>query len=561
MKGKFKIAGLFTLLIFGFFTAQSQSAALPKEIIATHLSENCLFPGETLWLKIYVSNHNDLPGKQISNMAFVEFIDNQNTSIIRKKVVLNDGIGNCSITMLDDLPTGIYQVLVYTNWLKNFGEKSFMKSKVLVFNPQSEVTEDAQTSDFSSTDNIITSDAIQTNKLVYKIREKVIVDFDFDNMDFQSANLSISVKQKEPEQIQTLTAKTEVSFENINPKIIQYPDYKGVLFSGRLLNKLNSEPVREQEIILSFPGDFVEIKYANTNQNGEFRFLLAPKPGNTDLVLYLPNNDCMVKLDDPFVNGLEQKPNNIVPEFNITTIKYLKDRYINYQLQKRFKQTNSIEEIEKPESEYSDFFGEPYQSVRIKDYKALDSISEYFYELIPTAHFSNKKGEQQLYLTNPETNFRLGENPIVFIDGVYYPGLNELASLDHNIVEEINVIPKVYYYRDKTYDGIVSVKTKSNNFDNVKQLVNMVRLIYTVSNSYSRFMVPDLDSSNKLQKHIPDLRLLLHWEENIQYEKENPKEVSFYTSDLLGDFIISVVGLTDNGEVINFKKEIKVVSE
>jgi hypothetical protein len=562
MKGKFKIAGLFILLIFDFFIIKGQNIGLPKEKITTHLSENCLFPGETLWLKIYVSNLDDLPAKQISRLAFVEFVDNQNTTLIRKKVILNEGIGNCSVTIPEDISTGICHVMVYTNWLKNFGEKSYSNSKVLVFNPQSELKETSGNFENISAniDNSMSS-AIQSQKSVYHHRDKVEVDFNFESFDFQRANLSVSVKQKEPEQIKFLTGSIPEAIENSNQEIIYYPDYQGVLFSGRLLNKINSEPVAEKEIILTFPGEFVEIKYAKTNHKGEFRFLLEPKRGMTDLVLYLPNNLSMVKLDDPFVNGLKQFPEQITPEFDIATVNYLKDRYVVYQLRKRFAQKNTQIIDENNEYKDSDFFGEPYQTVKFSDYKTLDSISEYFYELIPTVHFTNKKGINQLYLTNPETNFKLGDNPVVFIDGVYYPGLNELASLDHNQVEEISVVPKNYYYRDKAYNGIVSVKTQNTNFNDVEQLENMVRLIYTISDTYLSFKQPDFVLAKSGQERFPDLRMLLYWEENLKYDKGNPTKIVFYTSDVSGDFVITVTGITDTGIVINQEKEITVIPE
>lgn len=550
--------------MLGIISGWSQNIDVPTEKISAHLSEQCLFPGETLWLTIYVSNEDDLPGKQISNMAFVEFIDRGNTSLIRKKVILENGIGQCGFSIPDSLSTGICQVLVYTNWLKNFGEKSYSKTKVLVFNPNSEIGESTQTSEISSMkSNEVPNNGfeIHTNKTEYSTREKVTLNLDFDTLKFQSANLSISVKQKEPEEIKALTEKMPVLPGNKIHNITYYPDYKGILLSGKILNKTNNLPVPEKEIVMSFPGEAVEIKYANTSQNGEFNFLLEPMKGDLDLVFHLPSNDCMVKLEEPFVNGLNQTPKRVNVKFNETTIKYLQERFVRYQLRKRFGQTNFKNSVNDEEFRYSDFFGEPYQTIKLNDYKKLDSISEYFYELIPTVHFSNKQGKYELYITNPETNFKLGDNPVVFIDGVYYPGLNELASLDHNRVKEINVVPKVYYYRDKTYDGIVSVKTNSSNFNQVKPLENMVRIIYSVTDSYPSFNAQNPDSSVVRQKRIPDLRSLLHWVGNVTYEKGDHKEISFYTSDISGEFVISIVGLTDTGEFIEIEKKINVVSD
>ncbi|HSH19646.1 MAG TPA: hypothetical protein VLA03_04295, partial [Draconibacterium sp.] len=450
MVRKYKITGLIILLMFGFISGWSQNLDVPREKIVTHLSQQCLFPGEHLWLTVYVSNYSDLPGKQISNLAFVEFVDSRNTSLIRKKIMLKNGVGICAFSIPDSLSTGICQVMVYTNWLKNFGESSYSKTKVMVFNPNSPVNEESLTSKIPSIKAKETSNTgfgIQTNKTEYSTREKVILKFDFDTLQFKSANLSISARQKEPLQMRDITRREvdlpDFEIQNIN----HYPDYKGILLSGKILNKINNLPVQDEEIILSFPGEFVEIKYAHSNQNGEFSFLLEPNAGELDLVFNLPSDEHMVKLDEPFVNGFVQIPGQLDLKFTDATIQYLKDRFIKYQLSRRFGYANVENIVIEEKIRQTDFFGEAYQRVVFKDYKKLDSISEYFYELIPTVHFSIRQGEQQLYITNPETNFKLGDNPAVFIDGVYYPGLKELAALDYNLVKEISVVPKVYYYR------------------------------------------------------------------------------------------------------------------
>jgi hypothetical protein len=554
MKRRLQITGLLIALFFAIFSSKGQDTEMPRENIKIHLSEYCLFPGEMLWLSVYVSNEEDLPGKQISNMAFVEFINGQNNSLIRKKLILNKGTGSCSIEIPDTLSTGICHVLVYTKWMKNFGEESFGKSQVLVFNPNSTFNKNkVKTENQSATNSVSGPQGIALNKTVFQTREKVNFEIDLKDFDFQTAKFSVSVRQKEPAQILSLTGSFHAKNTNPSAEIRFLPDYKGVLFTGRLVNKTNTVSVADKEIAMTFPGESVEIKYAQTSETGDFQFLLEPVKGDLDLVLHLPSKDYMVKLDEPFVNGLKETPQTGLPDFDETTLNYLKNRFIRVQLQNRFSERNFIQEEKNTNEAQPDFFGQPYQTVRLKDYKTLDSISEYFYELIPTVHFSNKKGEQQLYLTNPETNFKLGDNPMVFVDGVFYPGLNELASINHNLVTEISVVPKIYYYRDKTFDGIVAIKTKGNNFNQVQQLENMVRLIYTVSDNNQQFSAP-----LKIKANIPDLRSLLHWETKAFRNNENPLEIGFYTSDIPGDYIISVEGMTDKGEFFSFEKNFTV---
>src|SRR6056297_91492 len=124
---------ILTCLLAGLTTAGAED--LPRETIVVHLSEHYLLAGEKVGFSVMVSNQKDLPGKQISNLAFVELLDASNQSVIRQKLLLKNGIGSGVISLPDTLSTGIYSLVAYTSWLKNFGEKYFSVSQILVVKP------------------------------------------------------------------------------------------------------------------------------------------------------------------------------------------------------------------------------------------------------------------------------------------------------------------------------------------------------------------------------------------------------------------------------------------
>lgn len=553
-----KVKGLIFIAILCLLqNVNAQNQNLPKERIDIHLSEQFVFSGDELWLSVYVSNKNDFPKKELSNLAFVEFVSSQNQSLVRKKVLLKNGFGACSISVPDSISTNVCYVLAYTNWAKNFGEQSFAKSKVFVCNPAKinkpngeKKVEDVELSSAQEKASL----QVRLNRKEFESREKVELSFSQNSSD-KIVAYSVSASAKPTNQLINIISSQEIVLQENQPeKIVHLPDYKGILLNGTLINRLNNEPMINEEIVLSIPGKKVNIDFAKTDEKGRFNFLMKAEEGEKDIVFNLPTNDAVVRFNESFVNGFDNVPEINKIEFDGSSSDFVKRMFVFRQLQAKFKQSNVGEVGDQTETPQDNFYGEVYQTVYLKNFEKLDSISEYFYELTPTVHFPRKQGEKKLYLTNPKTNFSLGENPAVFIDGVYYPDVNSLAALDHNLVEQINVIPKNYYYRDKVFNGIVSIFTHNKNFNEVIQPESMSRLIYPLTDSFREFVASDPEDNSR----IPDLRRLLHWESNaIEYGKE-ATELSFYTSDIAGEFEILVSALTESGEILKGKTIIEV---
>ena len=105
----------------------------PKEKFEIILSQESAFTNEIIWFKIYCVS--SLFPDDISSIAFIELVSSENTAIIRKKVLLKHGEGKGEFEIPHNLPTGLYYILSYTNWMKNFGETTFCRKELIIVNP------------------------------------------------------------------------------------------------------------------------------------------------------------------------------------------------------------------------------------------------------------------------------------------------------------------------------------------------------------------------------------------------------------------------------------------
>jgi hypothetical protein len=90
--------------------------------------------GELLWLKIY--NVDALTSKKVdlSKIAYVEIIDQNNTAIVQSKIELKDGLGSGSLIIPSTLTSGTYKFRAYTKWMQNFGPGQFFEKQLTLMN-------------------------------------------------------------------------------------------------------------------------------------------------------------------------------------------------------------------------------------------------------------------------------------------------------------------------------------------------------------------------------------------------------------------------------------------
>jgi len=106
-----------------------------QEKLYVHTDKNFYLANEICWFKIYNVDAILNRPLNISKVAYLELIDNNNKAVWQEKIALNDAIGSGSILIPSALATGNYILRAYTNWMKNFNEGFFFEKKISILNP------------------------------------------------------------------------------------------------------------------------------------------------------------------------------------------------------------------------------------------------------------------------------------------------------------------------------------------------------------------------------------------------------------------------------------------
>lgn len=148
LRGTVKIIALLTLVLPQLHTnciaqainqisksfAQYQQGVVQEKIFV-HTDKNAYLPGEILWFKIYNVDASFHKPIDLSKVAYVDVLDNNNNAVLQAKIAMKNGNGSGSLYIPVSLSNGNYKLRAYTNWMKNFSPDYYFEKNILIVNP------------------------------------------------------------------------------------------------------------------------------------------------------------------------------------------------------------------------------------------------------------------------------------------------------------------------------------------------------------------------------------------------------------------------------------------
>jgi len=593
-----KIAIIIPLLLYSFLLSaqdNDQSKHRPESMLI-HIDRQEYVSGENIWFRIYCLEKDGY--SNLSKLAYIELIDPHGYSAARKKVLLKEGKGHGHLSIPDSLTGGMYQLLGYTNRMRNFGEASFFKDTLLVFNPEKGfpkntekwadklITRETDSRDTtaerlnqdtpkavpsptqanrSSADPFIRLEGL---KKQYTPGSKINLNLLRQPGDSLSS-LSISVhKVASPfseQQLQELQKKSTSSNEKASPEgaypikdqSYQYaPEQKGIILRGKIVQQ-DDQPYRNGIVHLSFVDSLTRIQVRKTNKNGEFRFFLYPDQFQKDLVISPGNSNArlIVRLEDKFVNQYSFRSHFGYDLLQENYIHYLKDIYLNHRIQEHYQQESISADRShfKPQWTRYSFYEKPDAVLEFDEYILLDSLREYFYELVPGVRTITKSKESFLQVVHQSTGQFMNGSPALIVDGVICLDKEHFFSISPGSCEYMEIVQKPLLLHNRIYYGVISLYTKNKDLQGTKLTENASRVEYTLFDPASDFMdqKPEAD-------HMPWFRNTLYWNPNLQLSPEGRGSVSFSSGDGNAWYAFEMMAIDKNGNPLRSTRYFQV---
>jgi hypothetical protein len=320
-------------------------------------------------------------------------------------------------------------------------------------------------------------------------------------------------------------------------------------------------PGAENSLTLTIPGKIASYYHTRTNNEGHFYFALPIDQILKNLVIQpgSQQESFSLEIQSPYSRNL---PLSISFKDSVPMVLsgIFSDMGARYQVNKIFE--TSVKKDVEPGQIVSvpakRFYGKPEIELIMDNYIKLPVMQEVFFELIPGVRLRERRSGYEMKILNPLTGIYYNEPGTVLIDGVIINDITTLATLDPDLVEKIDVIITPYLTGDYIHSGIVHVITRSGKFNNLSLPDNAVNLPYRVTEPVPLFSSPDYSNPVKKQSRVPDFRNTLYWNPSLKPDKEGKISAEFWTSDLQGDYVIDIHGITSAGKPVSLKKVITV---
>lgn len=104
----------------------------PQEKVYLHLNKSFFLLGDTMYCKAYIVNAEGNMPSSISNIVYVDVIDNNKQVLKTMLLPVSDGIAWSAIAVNNLFHQGDYHIRAYTNWMRNFDNDFFFDKTITV---------------------------------------------------------------------------------------------------------------------------------------------------------------------------------------------------------------------------------------------------------------------------------------------------------------------------------------------------------------------------------------------------------------------------------------------
>jgi hypothetical protein len=117
---------------------QTYRVNLNPEKIYVHLDKTHYVAGETVWMKAYLVNASSLEAVNLDEVVYVDLINRSGEPLRQLTFKAEDGKVAGQLVLPDSLEAGEYQLVAYTQWMRNFETTQFFRKTIHLWNAGTE---------------------------------------------------------------------------------------------------------------------------------------------------------------------------------------------------------------------------------------------------------------------------------------------------------------------------------------------------------------------------------------------------------------------------------------
>jgi hypothetical protein len=185
----------------------------------------------------------------------------------------------------------------------------------------------------------------------------------------------------------------------------------------------------------------------------------------------------------------------------------------------------------------------------LDEYTRFSKLEDVFREYVRPVGVTKRQGVFHLTVFTDANRYLIDQEPLVLVDAVPVFDMNSLFSYDPLKVKTIDIVQHKYFRSGAVFPGIINLNTFRGRTDGQMIDPGANVLAYEIVQKQRKFYSPSYDTI--VSSHMPDFRSTLYWNPSLHTGPEGNAQVEFFTSDLEGEFIITIRGISSGKTIAN----------
>jgi len=335
--------------------------------------------------------------------------------------------------------------------------------------------------------------------------------------------------------------------EKSNAAILFPPEYRGHIIKGKV-SRPDGGSVNGIWTYLSAPGRNIQSYGSASNAEGNVQYEMKDFYGSKKIIAQTNttrDSISRIQILSPFSDNFS---NFSLPPFSFppSLEQQLIARSIGMQVQDIFFQDQN-NPYKNAAVDTTAFYGKADATYYLDDYTRFPVMEEILREYVPGVFVRKRKDGFHFMLLDNVNKRVFDEDPWILLDGLPIFDADVIMSYDPLKVKKLEVMTRRYYMGVISMPGIVSFTTYGGDLEGFQLNPRSVSLDYEGLQLQREFYSPKYDTPKQRDSRLPDQRNVLYWAPAVITDSNGKQQVEFYTSDLVGEYNVSIEGLSKDG--------------
>lgn len=346
--------------------------------------------------------------------------------------------------------------------------------------------------------------------------------------------------------------KWEDVIGNQAPSFEFVPEYEGHIITGKITEKKSGLPVENITAYLTAPGEQYQLGGSVSDKEGKIQFDIKKFFATPEIIVQAGENqkDSIYRIDifTPFSDKFSESR---FPVFSLS--ENLQDPLLSHSISTQVQNTYYADNLQKfiapPETlDSTAFYGQPDKKYFLDDYTRFSTMEEVMREYVEAILVKKQRGKFHINMMDFTWHDFFNTDPLVLLDGLPVFDLDKIFAFDPLKVKKVELVNREYFLGPIAASGIISYSTYKGDLAGFQLDPNAVILEYEGLQLEREFYSPVYDSPKQVQSRMPDYRTVLYWSPDANTNQNGRKQLSFYTSDKPGKYILFIQGITADGK-------------